>query len=149
MEKAREALLSLLAGYRKGRPHDITVVFDGYRNGMAVEQHAIFNNVKVIYTHLGEKADDVIKKLISRERKDWIVVTEDRDIVDHAWAVGSVPVHPDRFMGIVEKSTRHRPSEEITEADDEDDEYGGHERKGNAYQPSKKEKAIRRVLAKL
>jgi hypothetical protein len=149
MEKARDALLSQLAEYRKGKAHDITVVFDGYKNGMASQQVSYKGEVKVIYTRLGEKADDVIKKIVSQERKEWIVVTADREIVDHAWSAGSVPVLPDRFMAIVERSGKFSADEDMPQADEEDEEYENHDRKGNAYRPSKKEKALRRILSKL
>jgi predicted RNA-binding protein with PIN domain len=149
MEKARDALLSQLATYRKGNAHDITVVFDGYKSGMSTQQGSFFHNIKVIYTRLGERADDVIKKMVSQHRKEWIVITADRDIVDHVWSAGSIPVPPDRFMAIVEKGGRPAPDEIMPEADEEDDDYGSHDRKGNAYKLSKKEKALRRALSKL
>lgn len=149
MEKARNALLSQLAAYRKGKAHDITVVFDGYKNGMAIQQVSFFQNIKVIYTRLGERADDVIKKIVSQDRREWIVVTADREIVDHAWSAGSVPVLPDRFMAIVERSGKFSADEDMPQADEEDEEYESHGRKGNPYRLSKKEKALRRVISKL
>jgi predicted RNA-binding protein with PIN domain len=152
MEKVRDGLLSQLAEYRKVRAHEITVVFDGYKNGMATQQVSYRNEVRVIYTRLGEKADDVIKKIISRERREWIVVTADRDIVDHAWSVGSVPVVPDKFMDIISRACR-TGAEDVpdvsADSEDEDDQDEGRDRRGNPYKPSKKEKALRRILSKL
>ncbi len=155
MEKARDILVDALAGYRKVAGHDITVVFDGYKNGMAVQKVSYKGNVKIIYSRLGERADDVIKKTVSQQRLEWIVVTADRDIADHAWAAGSVPVPPEKFMDIIEKRSRVKgeeipavqTEEEVPERDEDDED--NHHRKGNPYKPSKKEKAIRRVLAKL
>jgi predicted RNA-binding protein with PIN domain len=152
MEKARDELLSQLAAYRKGREHDITVVFDGYRNGMATQQVSYKEDITVIYTRLGEKADDVIKKMISREHREWLVVTADRDIVYHAWSAGSVPVEPDKFMGIISRAcsagTEEVPA--VSEnGEDEDDLDEGRDRRGNPYRPSKKMKALRRALSKL
>ena len=108
MEKARASLVDLIVGYRKTVDHDITIVFDGYKNGMATEQVSFNGHVKVIYTRLGERADDVIKKTVSTKQREWIVVTADRDIADHAWAAGSVAVAPEKFLDII---IRHRPKD--------------------------------------
>ncbi len=152
MEKARDELLSQLAEYRKGREHDITVVFDGYRNGMATQQVSYKEDITVIYTRLGEKADDVIKKMISREHREWLVVTADRDIVNHAWSSGSVPVVPDKFMGIISRAC-NAGAEDVSvvseNSEDEDDQDEDRDHKGNPYKPSKKVKALRRALSKL
>ena len=152
MEKARDGLIATLVGYRKIMDHEITVVFDGYKSGMASQRVCCTANVKVVYSRLGERADDVIKKTVSQERREWIVVTADRDIADHAWSAGSVPVPPEKFMDII---TRQRPNTGdglIVESDvydkDEDGEEG-RPRHGNPHMLSRKEKALRRVLGKL
>ncbi len=147
MEKARDTLLDAVIEYRKVKDHDITVVFDGYKNGMATQQLSFRDNVKVIFTRLGERADDVIKKTVTQERREWIVVTADRDIADHAWAAGSVAVAPERFMDIITRTHRIN-ADEVREVE-EDDEDERHERKGNPFRPSKKEKTLRRILGKL
>ncbi len=146
MEKARNALVDVIVDYRKTNGHDITVVFDGYKNGMVTQQGSFRGHVEVIYTRLGERADDVIKKTVSQERREWIVVTADRDIADHSWAAGSVPVPPERFMDII---TRHhlKNTDEVSAEEEDDD--NRQSRRGNPYQLSKKEKALRRVLSKL
>jgi predicted RNA-binding protein with PIN domain len=152
MEKARNALLSVLVDYRKNSPHDITLVFDGYKSGMATEQVSFVHDVRIIYTRLGEKADDVIKKMVSHERKEWIVVSADREIVDHAWTAGSVPVLPDRFMDIISRRCRECSDElpAVSEEDEEErEDYEGRDRRGNPYQLSRKEKLLRRALSKL
>jgi predicted RNA-binding protein with PIN domain len=147
MEKARDTLLDAVIEYRKVKDHDITVVFDGYKNGMATQQLSFRDNVKVIFTRLGERADDVIKKTVTQERREWIVVTADRDIADHAWAAGSVAVASERFMDIITRARRIN-TDEVREVE-QDDEDERHERKGNPFRPSKKEKTLRRILGKL
>jgi predicted RNA-binding protein with PIN domain len=148
MEKARDSLLDVMIDYRKVKDHDITVIFDGYKNGMATQQVLFRDNVKVIFTRLGERADDVIKKTVSQERKEWLVVTADRDIADHVWAAGSVAVAPEKFLDIIMR--QHRiDADEVSEAADDDYDDERHERKGNPFRLSKKEKALRRILGKL
>lgn len=101
--------------------------------------------VRVIYSRLGEKADSVIKRMVSSDRREWIVVTSDRDIAAYAWAYGSVAVSSEEFLAILEKP------EKIASGDFdfiEEEEYES-QKKGSPKQLSKKEKARRRALNKL
>ena len=95
-----------LAEYKKIKGHDITVVFDGWKSGSGEESHSVTGGIKVIYSRLGEKADAVIKRIVSSEKKQWIVITSDREIADHAWANGSVVVSSDEFSDILGKPLR-------------------------------------------
>ncbi len=155
MEKAREGLIELLIDYKKIKNHDITVVFDGYKNGAGVESVAVRGGVKIIYSRLGERADDVIKRIITRDRKEWIVVSSDREIANHVWSVNSIPISSDKFYEIISKMVKRgfntdKDNEGIDEFSykDREDEYPGF-LKGNPHRLSKKEKAIRRALSKL
>lgn len=99
----------------------------------------------VIYSRIGEKADAVIKRIISSQRDFWIVVTSDRDIAHHAWASGSVPVSREDFMRVFE-------SRILSYSDIEEnghDEYQEPRKKGSTRKLSKKEKAVRRALRKI
>lgn len=143
LEKQREILINSLIEYRKRKSHDITVVFDGWKTGEARESRFATGGIKVIYSRIGEKADSVIKRIISSERREWIVVTSDREIAGHAWASGSVPVPAEDFL----KATERKMSYLSDEEDEED--YDEPQRKGNPRKPSKKEKALKRALSKL
>jgi len=94
---------------------------------------------------LGEKADLVIKKIISRDKDEWIVVSSDREIMDHAWTSGSVPVSSDRFQSIVENTDRISTGEH----DLLEEESTRHQKKGRSRTLSKKEKSLLRALRKL
>lgn len=106
----------------------------------------MIGGIKVIYSRIGEKADSVIKRIISSDRREWIVVTSDRDIVNHAWTTGSIPVSTENFLKAFERKI---PSYFDEEENDDSDEYIEPRRKGNPRKLSKKEKAIRRALSKL
>ncbi len=106
----------------------------------------MIGGIKVIYSRIGEKADSVIKRIISSDRREWIVVTSDRDIVNHAWTTASIPVSTGNFLKAVERKI---PSYFDEEENDDSDEYIEPRRKGNPRKLSKKEKAIRRALSKL
>lgn len=81
LEKAREALLADLALYRRKRGHKILVVFDGWRGGYNQESRKTERGVSVIYSRLGEKADEVIRRLTQEVKKELAVVTSDRGII--------------------------------------------------------------------
>jgi hypothetical protein len=137
-------LIDSLIEYRRRKGHDITLVFDGWKTGEEKESQTVTGGIKVIYSKIGENADSVIKRIISFDRREWIVVTGDRDISHHAWAVGSVPVSTEDFLKAVE---RKESSDSVYE--EYDQEYISPPRKGNPRKQSKKEKAIMRVLKKL
>ncbi len=155
MENARDSFVDLLIRYRKIKAHDITVVFDGHKSGAGTEHVSVSGGVKIIYSRLGERADDVIKRIVSTDKKEWIVVSNDRDIVNHAWAADCIPVSSERFSEIVSKragqavsETMEHPDADLSYKDSEYDDYPNAQ-KGNPYRLSKKEKAIRRALGKL
>ncbi len=139
-------MVNSLIDYRKKKGHDITLVFDGWKTGESQENYYVIGGIKVIYSKIGEKADFVINRIISSDRREWIVVTSDRDIVNHAWASGSIPVSAGDFLKAIERKI---PSYFYEEEYDDRDDYIEPRRKGNPRKLSKKEKAIRRALSKL
>lgn len=161
MEKARIELINTLIAYKKISLHDITLVFDGYKGGSVIENAEFKGSVKIIYSRLGEKADDVIKRIISRERKEWIVASSDRDIMKHAWASGSIPIASELFFEIVQEKTKfgktNKTKENAAETEKLNYLYGknGNDKNarsgagGNPQKLSKKERALKRALGKL
>ncbi|MFO0752484.1 MAG: NYN domain-containing protein [Thermodesulfovibrionales bacterium] len=158
-EKAREAFVALLIDYIKVKPHHVTVVFDGHKTGAGVERTAVRGGVRVIYSRLGERADDVIKRIISKERREWLVVSSDREIAHHAWSVGSIPVSSHLFHEIVTRRVKksgdypespgERDAAPVFSLEEEAGEESPLARRGNPHQLSKKEKAVRKALGKL
>ncbi|MBI5632694.1 MAG: NYN domain-containing protein [Nitrospirae bacterium] len=162
LQKQREGLIRQLIAYRKLRGHDITIVFDGWKSGSHNQEQTITGGIRIIYSRLGDKADEVIKTMIGQVRKEWIVITSDREIMDHAWKNHSVPVPSDQFLRLLEQSIhRNLPQPLLSK---EGSMLSGHDtkcdyepleddedmpQKGNPRQPSKKEKALMRVLKKL
>ena len=136
----------MLIGYRKKKAHDITVVFDGWKTGEGKEHQSVIGGVRVIYSRIGENADFVIKRIISSVKREWIVITSDRDIAQHAWASGSIPVTTAAFLHAFKREEISVLDQEVSE---DEDEYTEHLRKGNSRKPSKKDKAVMRALHKL
>ncbi len=133
----------MLIEYKRKKGHDITLVFDGWRSGSGQESQIVTGGIKIIYSRIGDTADTVIKRIITKEKREWIIITSDRSIADFAWHSGSIPVSSDDFYQALFKS------EEEYNEEEEIYEYKNVNRKGNPRQLSKKEKAIRRALKKL
>ncbi|MDZ7261057.1 MAG: NYN domain-containing protein [candidate division KSB1 bacterium] len=98
LERGREALLELLGAYRRRRwQHTVTVVFDGWGAGEYQESRDLYRGMTVIFSRRGERADEVIKRLLARERGRAVVVSSDRDLQAAAERVGAVWVTAGEF----------------------------------------------------
>ncbi|MEW6001861.1 MAG: NYN domain-containing protein [Nitrospirota bacterium] len=144
LKRQREILIESLIEYRKKKGYDITVVFDGWKTGEGYENQSVIGGIRVIYSRIGERADSVIKRMISSDKRSWIVVTSDREISSYAWGSNSVPISAEDFRKALDAG---RNSSNISE--DNGEEYIEPHRKGNPRKLSKKEKAIRRALSRL
>lgn len=97
IQYGREALVDLLAAYKRIRPHRITVVFDGTG---APEFSADRDRIKGIDVHFarrGETADTVIKRMAARERERALVVSSDRSIARAASASRAAVIEAPEF----------------------------------------------------
>lgn len=98
LEAGREALLQLLAEYHQRRPeHKITVVFDGWQGGALQEGRDLYHGVGVIYSRRGERADEVIKRLLAREGRRVVMVSSDRELQEFAQRAGATWVAAGQF----------------------------------------------------
>lgn len=98
LEEGREALLRTLGDYRQRRPqHKITVVFDGWQGGGLRESRDVHRGVGVVYSRRGERADEVIKRLLARERGRAVLVSSDRELQDFADRRGATWVAASEF----------------------------------------------------
>ncbi|MFN3396460.1 MAG: NYN domain-containing protein [Thermodesulfovibrionales bacterium] len=152
LEAERNKLIERLIRYRGSKGHSIVLVFDGWRSGGIKEEQIEKGGIRIIYSRLGEKADSVIKRIISTERKEWIVITSDRDIVAEAWRCGSTPVSSEVFYERLMAEDKPRASGIGFEAEDKELEYyvlPSTSPKGNPRRLSKKDKAIKRAISKL
>ena len=90
-ERAREALITVVAAYAQGS-YDAVIVFDAA--GYLSEERPDFSRagVRVVFSNTGESADSVIERLATRARRqmrDVLLVTSDNTI---RFTVGGVPV---------------------------------------------------------
>ncbi len=150
-EKARNDLIQRLSKYSNLKGHDITLVFDGWKNGQGVETKMRIGGVNIIYSRLGENADFVIKKILSKSTKAWIVVSSDREIADFADKNNQSPVTVSEFEGKLHSILYMTDGGETEESlkYDEDIDLRPSRQKGNPWKLSKKQKKKLQALKKL
>lgn len=119
------------------------MVFDAWRGGSDKPTRKTSGGVTVVFSAIGETADSRIRKIISRDNVQWIVVSSDREVQAHAWRQGSVPIGSEDFLRKLEGGLPAGDFEPLEE------DYGPPRRKGSARKLSKKEKAVERALRKL
>jgi len=143
LEEGRNALVRSLVVYRKLRGHRITVVFDGWVGGSPREERDLASGVEIIYSRLGEKADEVIKRLIEKGGEEILVVTSDREIAVFATRRGKTAIASAEFDALLERSAAGSSPADLpgaADGDDEDDRTGM-KRKGPARRLSKQKRA--------
>ena len=140
----REALLESLAQYRKAKKHPITVVFDGGASLEITDHRDYYQGIVVLYSHPGETADDVIKRLAERERERALVVSSDREIVNHALRVGAAVMSAAEFVCRLQMAVGYRGDVEAEES--EPAPAAGTKKKGPSHRAPKK---LRRLHVRL
>ena len=146
LQAGREALLELLAGYRSLSHHRITVVFDGWQRGDLKENRDRHQGILIIYSRRGERADEVIKRLLHKERERALVVTSDREIQVCAEQVRAAWINAAQF----EMSCLHQPASGAgVEPEFDASSSRGTQKKGPAKRLSKRQRQRRQRLKKL
>jgi uncharacterized protein len=145
LRRERDHLVDQLSEYRHSRSCEITAVFDGWQGGWPTETKERKKGIELIFSRVGEKADEVIKRLAKEKGQGAVVVTSDRDICRFAERLGVAVIPSDQFREKME-----RPALRVEkEFGGEEDEIGGMKRKGPSRRLSKKERRSRAALRKL
>jgi len=102
IQAGRDALVELLAAYRRVKRHHITVVFDGSGAPCDFPSRDRIQGVSIVFSRCGELADAVIKRMAAKEKEKAIVVSSDQDIIRYSAASGcatlSSPVFEQKLM---------------------------------------------------
>ena len=93
----RDALVDMLAAYRKIKPHRITVVFDGHHSPVFSQTQDRRKGIAIRFSRRGESADNVIKQMAMKEREKALVVSSDEDVVNTAEAYGAATISSASF----------------------------------------------------
>jgi predicted RNA-binding protein with PIN domain len=120
-ETVREGLIQKLAGYRQRKGHMVTVVFDGWQGGMGTEQREFRSGVEVVYSRRGERADQVIERLVRRYGPDCAVVSSDHEVVQAARAAGALTLGAGEFRAKLNDRAAAPPPFSYKELDRSDD----------------------------
>ncbi len=147
LQRKRDQLIHELFRYRQMKPCEVTVVFDGWQGGWNSEKRERVKGLELIFSKLGEKADEVIKRLVQEQGSAAVVVTSDRDIAKYAERRAAAVVPSDRFRERLELSANMRPKSE--KENEEEALASPGKRKGPARRLSKKERRRQTALKKL
>jgi uncharacterized protein len=139
----RQRLLDRLSTYQKRKACEVTVIFDGWQEGWSTETREKKKGIEVIFSKLGEKADEVIKRLVKEKGSGTIVITSDRDVARFAQRMDTAVIASEQFREKLEE----RPSDMFEGSPEE--EKREMKKKGPSRRPSKKEKRIRAASKKL
>jgi uncharacterized protein len=147
LEGRRNQLIEQLSSYRHTRPCDVTIVFDGWQGGWISEKKERRKGIDVIFSRLGERADEVVKRLAKEKGAGAVVVTSDREIASYAerLAVAVIPSEVFREKLELSISSGHKG----IVRDGAEEARSGAKRKGPSRRLSKKERRRQAALKKL
>ncbi len=96
----RNHFLDRLRRYAEGRPHRITVVFDGGKGGEALGGAENVGGIEVSYSSLGVEADHLIRGMVERARVpgEILLVTSDKRVASHAHGLGASTARADELV---------------------------------------------------
>ena len=154
LEDGRKALIRSISLYKKQRGHKVTVVFDGWQGGPVEEERDKLSGIDVIYSRKGEKADEVIKRMVQERAEEIVVVTSDRDIADFVSRRGGTAISSQDFDKLTERvktpltdPARHR--EERSDKEEDDGTKGRARKKGPSRRLSRRKKSAMERIRKL
>ena len=135
MESARVALVDALAGYKRFKPHKITVVFDAWNAPVGSTQKDQRKGIHIQFSSNRESADHVIKRMAAKERERALVVSSDKEIVTFAESQGAATISSPLFEERI-----HLAASDIIDATDQLSDSG--------WVPTTKKKGPHRRLSK-
>jgi len=147
IQLGREALVDILASYKRIKPHKITVVFDGLTSPSFLQRDRI-KGVEIKFSHGGESADTVIKRMTSQEKEKALVVSSDRDVTNFASSQGSATISSNEFEEKL-KMAGYVDTKGIIVNEDEGGWIPTTKKKGPSRRLSKKDRRSRIKIQKL
>jgi predicted RNA-binding protein with PIN domain len=147
LEDGRNALIRSVSLYKKQKGHKMTVVFDGWQGGPFEEERDKLSGIDVIYSRKGEKADEVIKRIVKERAEEIVVVTSDRDIADFVSRRGGTAISSQDFDELMRRAktsmTDYARQTEVRSDKEEDDTIKrGIKKKGPSRRLSRRKKSV-------
>jgi len=97
LQAGREALVEAVAAYRRLKPFPVTIVFDGGDALPGMPRRDQLKGIRLRFSKTGELADEVIKRIIGREKANALIVSSDREIIDYAQTKGAATISSVEF----------------------------------------------------
>jgi predicted RNA-binding protein with PIN domain len=146
LEDGRKALIRSISLYKKQRGHKVTVVFDGWQGGPVEEERDKLSGIDIVYSRKGEKADEVIKRMVQGSAEEIVVVTSDRDIADFVSRRGGTAISSPEFDELMGKaktaaSENARYMEKRSDKEEDDGTEGRAKKKGPSKRLSRRKKS--------
>ncbi len=146
LEAGREELIRRLALYRQAKPFPITVIFDGSNQANLPGPKKVEKGVRIIFSRMGQKADDVIIQMARESREGAMVVTSDRRLQIEAERYHATVIASEDFEQKMEMVLRVNQNGIDSDDSDEGPEIKGTQKKGPSRRlPRKLRKARKRV----
>jgi len=154
LEAGRNALIRSLSHYKQQRGHKVTIVFDGWQGGPAEEERDKLSGIDIIYSRKGEKADEVIKRMVQDRSEEVVVVTSDRGIADFVSRRGGTAISSQDFEELLGRAKtdvngRARRAAERLDKEEDDPTMGRVKRKGPSRRLSRRKKSAVERIRKL
>ena len=149
LENARNRLIEKLHQYKRERNISISIVFDGWKGGFHAQSQDMVKGIKIIYSKLGEKADEVIMQIIENSSKEIVVVSSDREIRDFAARHNMVSLSSSEFEKKIELSSYIKMKGSLAKDYDYQEKKFTTIKKGNPKKLSKSERKRRAKLKRL
>ncbi len=147
LEAQRERFIRILDQYRTQKYHTITVVFDGEKGGWVTESHERIMGVNIVFSRLGEKADDVIKRMVKGHDGEYTVITSDKDIASFAEGIGHTAIPSEEFIPKLRQVNQIESG--IYREEDIEDKTLNAKKRGNPRRLSKAARRRRKRLERL
>ena len=148
IEKNRKRIIDSLVRYHEIKGHPIILVFDAYKSGGVHETREGTGKIEVIYTRLGETADEKIIDFAKIHREKALIITADKEIIKKSESFGSSTLSSEEFTAKLLQTTL---MEDMPFGKEEDEEENNPFKKhrGNPRKPSKKERIKLKKIKKL
>jgi len=147
LQAQRNQLIDRLSDYQKIKKIPVCVVFDGWKEGRLSQEFEMQKGIEVIFSRLGEKADQVIIRMIKKLKEQCIVVSSDREIRNCAERAGATSLTIREFQSKLDETDDSLETEEIDQEEPRRISMG--KKKGNPNKLSKKERAKKNKMKKL
>lgn len=147
LEAQRERFIRILGQYRTQKYHAITVVFDGEKGGWVTESHERIMGINIVFSRLGEKADDVIKRMVKGHDVEYTVITSDKEIASFAEGLGHTAIPSEEFIPKLRQVNQIESG--IYREEDIEDKTLNAKKRGNPRRLSKAARRRRKRLERL